>query len=159
MNRGEAIAFTLCCAPLLAVWWLLYYDVVTALGFDFDEVLMICTGLAAIAWVVSEYKRDRDLQSTMYVLHEDLGRIKTMVGWDLPHSLSERVAKLEAVAPEGLAERIAGIEERVPDNAESRIAVLEDDAEFDRLVERVAALEKAKSNPPRKRAPKKEVPT
>lgn len=129
-----------------------------ALGFDFDEVLMICTGLAAIAYVITDYKRDRDMHATMMTLHEDLGRIKTMVGWDLPHALSERVAKLEAVAPEGLAERIAGIEERVPDNAESRIAVLEDDAEFDRLVERVSALEKRTSKPPRARK-KKEVST
>lgn len=130
-------------------------------GFDFDEVLMICTGLAAIAWVVTDYKRDRDLQSTMHVLHEDLGRIKTMVGWDLPHSLSERVAKLEAVAPEGLAERIAGIEQRVPENAESRLAVLEDDTSYDRIVERIEALEKRATKPPRskKKQPAKDVPT
>lgn len=118
-----------------------------ATGFDFDEVLMICTGLAAIAYVITDYKRDRDMHATMMTLHEDLGRIKTMVGWDLPHSLSERVAKLEAVAPEGLAERIAGIEQRVPENAEARLSVLEDDATIERLTERIDALERRAAKP------------
>lgn len=138
------------------VWIPMLPEHVAALGFDFDEVLMVCTGLAAIAWVITDYKRDRDLQSTMHTLHEDLGRIKTMVGWDLPHSLSERVAKLEAVAPEGIAERIAGIEERMPENAEARLSVLEDDATIERLTERISALERRANAKPRRKpaAPK-----
>jgi hypothetical protein len=130
----------------------------TLLGFDFDEVLMVCMGLAAAAYVTLDFKRERETTAYLVQLHEDLGRIKTMVGWDLPHSLSERVRALEAVAPEGLAERIAAVEQRVPDDAASRLAVLEDDTSYDRLVERVDALEKKQRKPATKSKPPKKDP-
>lgn len=130
-----------------------------ATGFDFDEVLMICTGLAALAYVVVDFKRERETQAYLVSLHEDLGRIKTMVGWDLPHSLSERVARLEAVQPEGLAERVAAVEQRVPEDAAARLAVLEDDTSYDRLLERVDVLEKKANAKPRKARAKKETTT
>lgn len=133
-------------------WWLF-----ESLGFDFDEVLMVCMGLAAAAYVTLDFKRERETTAYLVQLHEDLGRIKTMVGWDLPHSISERIAKLEAVAPEGIAEKLAAVDARVSEaiQVESRVAVLEDDAEFDRLVDRVSALEKRTRKPKAKAKPEK----
>ncbi len=116
--------------------WALW-TAIGALGFDFDEVLMICTGLAALAYVVVDFKRERETQAYLVALHEDLGRIKTMVGWDLPRSLGERVTVLETRVPDDLPERLASIE--TEGGLDKRVEALE----HGDLIDRVTAVEHA----------------
>ncbi len=81
------------------------------LDVDWDVVLAIVLGLAAIGYAVLEYRRTSKLDDLAQSLGERLAKVETVVSADAPHSLAERVSELEARIE--YAERIATLEARV----------------------------------------------
>lgn len=95
--------------PLFTMAWLA--------GFDFDEVLMVCTGLAAAAWVIMEFRRGQNVDDVLRDIFERVVRLEA--NSDDSVALEARLQRLEATA-----ENHERIEERLSAYAE-RIAVLE----------------------------------
>ena len=104
--------------------------VLRVLGFDFDEILMICTGLAAVAWVIFDYKREKD-QTHVLLEHESrLSRMEATVVDNI--QVEQRIAALEVKAEleERLEERISGYAERIA-ILETRLEAFEGEDEDD----------------------------
>ncbi len=114
---GIPAVFALSC---VGVWWIgsgVCADSVAALGFDFDEVLMVCMGLAAAAYVALDFKRERETAAYLIELVGKVERLNTIVGESNPHTLAERVASLESALetfdPSEVRERVATLEARI----------------------------------------------
>lgn len=94
---------------------LMFAAAVSTFGFDWDELMMLCMGAAGIAYIIGDFKRERRLD-------------------DLAVSLSERVARLEALAVDSpnqhdLAARISRVETKV--EFAERLATLEAKADVE----------------------------
>lgn len=64
---------------MLQLWML-------ALGFDWDEILMVCTAVAAAAYVIMEFRSSTDLA-------ERVRHLETVIDGRMP--INERIAILE----------------------------------------------------------------
>lgn len=112
LDRG-ALASAIVFAPFV---WACWYATYRALGFDFDEVLMICTALAASTVLVLEWRRVSRLDEWAMTLasqqaaHDERLRvvearvdygerivaIEHAIGFSREDSISERLATIEA---------------------------------------------------------------
>lgn len=80
--------------------------------FEWEELLMVLMGFAAMAYIVVEYKRER---ADRYTLMEIVGRLARLeANSDDSVALEGRLAALEAAAAvsERHEERLAGLQER-----------------------------------------------
>jgi len=84
-----------------------------AVAFDYDEVLMICMGFAAFAYVVLDFKREKRTELYVLELVERVARLEA--NSDDSVTLESRLVQLEAAAArdERLEERISNMAERV----------------------------------------------
>ncbi len=120
--------------------WILW----DALGFDWDEIVMICMGFAAFAYVVMDFKRDREIMEHLIEVKSELANLRSVCGEGSPHPLNERVAALEVRCPEDMLSRVIALEEDAGyQGLEKRVAVLEERPDLnDRIteLERVTAV-------------------
>lgn len=79
-----------------------------AFNFDYDEVLMLCMGLAATAYVILDFRREKRMELLTAELIDRVAKVEAQATWD--DRLEERVA--------GYAERIAVLETRLDEWAE-----------------------------------------
>lgn len=107
-----ALALALACA-----WWLSSGACADALGFDFDEVLMICTALAAAGYAIAEWRRISRLDESALEICERIGALEAATGSHNPLTIAERVASIESAIetfdPVEIRERLATFEARI----------------------------------------------
>ena len=131
----ERIAFRVAAFALALVCWIVLFvdaglhpwSLLRALGFDWDEILMICTAFGALAYVIMEWRRVSRLDEYALAFEQRLAELEGRTGAHNPISLAERVAAVEA-------------ERATFDPAEVRATLASHEARLD-IVERLATVE------------------
>lgn len=93
--------------------YVVYTLVMRPLEFGYEEVFMICCGLAAATTLVLDYRRDKQTAGVVMELVERIARLEANA--DDSVTLEARLVHLEAAVQrdEYLNERIAGYGERI----------------------------------------------
>ncbi len=117
MTRGDAARLRAFVIWLYAVVAYRSAFRVVALGFDWDEILMLCTALGAAAYIVMEWRRVSRLDEYALDFAERMGAVEAAIGGHNPHSIDARVAAIESALetfdPVEMRERMATVESRI----------------------------------------------
>ena len=91
---------------MMLLWW-----VIT--GFDYDELLMVCMGFAAAAYVLVDYRRERKLDAIAIEHAERLTALEANNDDSIALEGRLRTVEIRTERDERIEERIAAYAERV----------------------------------------------